>query len=138
MAHSVLLLRFPSAACVLSTLPVRNNVSWFRVAAAVVPSQGICGSFSDAVVRVIWRATLPKRGNSAVESLSTRTLTRRARSFSLNRTQASLPMKKGRAGSMTHYYQHNGTTTLFAALNVATGEVLGTCLPHHRHHEFGG
>jgi len=54
----------------------------------------------------------------------------------LNRTQASLPMKKGRAGTMTHDYQRNGTTTLFAALNVATGAVLGACLPRHRHEEF--
>jgi len=54
----------------------------------------------------------------------------------LNRTQASLPMKKGRAGTMTHDYKRNGTTTLFAALNVATGAVLGTCLPRHRHDEF--
>ena len=54
----------------------------------------------------------------------------------LNRTQASLPMKKGRAGTMTHDYKRNGTTTLFAALNVATGAVLGACLPRHRHGEF--
>ena len=54
----------------------------------------------------------------------------------LNRTQASLPMKKGRAGTMTHDYKRNGTTTLFAALNVATGAVLGACLPRHRHEEF--
>lgn len=54
----------------------------------------------------------------------------------LDRTQASLPMKKGRAGTMTHDYKRNGTTTLFAALNVLTGKVIGTCLPRHRHIEF--
>jgi transposase len=54
----------------------------------------------------------------------------------LDRTQASLPMKKGRAGTMTHDYKRNGTTTLFAALNVLTGLVLGKCLPRHRHEEF--
>ncbi|MGQ0680024.1 MAG: IS630 family transposase [Actinomycetota bacterium] len=54
----------------------------------------------------------------------------------LNRTQASLPMKKGRAGTMTHDYKRNGTTTLFAALDVATGAVIGKCLPRHRHGEF--
>ena len=43
----------------------------------------------------------------------------------LDRTQASLPMKKGRAGTMTHDYKRHGTTTLFAALNVLTGTVLG-------------
>ena len=54
----------------------------------------------------------------------------------LDRTQASLPMKKGRAGTMTHDYKRNGTTTLFAALNVLTGAVIGECLPRHRHEEF--
>jgi transposase len=55
----------------------------------------------------------------------------------LDRTQPSLPMKKGRAGTMTHDYKRNGTTTLFAALDVATGAVIGQCLPRHRHQEFG-
>ncbi len=54
----------------------------------------------------------------------------------LDRTQASLPMKKGRAGTMTHDYQRHGTTTLFAALDVLTGVVIGQCLPRHRHEEF--
>jgi len=54
----------------------------------------------------------------------------------LDRTQPSLPMKKGRAGTMTHDYKRNGTTTLFAALNVLTGIVIGQCLPRHRHDEF--
>ena len=54
----------------------------------------------------------------------------------LDRTQASLPMKKGRAGTMTHDYKRHGTTTLFAALNVLTGVVIGECLPRHRHGEF--
>ncbi len=54
----------------------------------------------------------------------------------LDRTQASLPMKKGRAGTMTHDYKRHGTTTLFAALNVLTGAVIGECLPRHRHQEF--
>ena len=54
----------------------------------------------------------------------------------LDRTQPSLPMKKGRAGTLTHDYKRNGTTTLFAALNVLTGVVIGQCLPRHRHQEF--
>ena len=54
----------------------------------------------------------------------------------LDRTQASLPMKKGRAGTMTHDYKRNGTTTLFAALDALTGAVIGQCLPRHRHTEF--
>ena len=54
----------------------------------------------------------------------------------LERTQPSLPLKKGRAGTMTHDYKRNGTTTLFAALNVLTGVVIGQCLPRHRNGEF--
>ena len=54
----------------------------------------------------------------------------------LDRTQPGLPMKKGRAGTMTHDYKRNGTTTLFAALNMLDGKVIGTCMPHHRHREF--
>ena len=54
----------------------------------------------------------------------------------LDRTQPGLPMKKGRAGTMTHDYKRVGTTTLFAALNVATGEVIGECMERHRHDEF--
>jgi transposase len=54
----------------------------------------------------------------------------------LDRTQPSLPMVKGRAATMTHDYKRNGTTTLFAAMNVLTGEVIGQCLPRHRHEEF--
>ena len=54
----------------------------------------------------------------------------------LDRTQASLPMKKGRAGTMTHDYKRNGTTTLFAALSMLDGTVIGECLPRHRHQEF--
>jgi hypothetical protein len=45
-------------------------------------------------------------------------------------------MTKGRAGTMTHDYKRHGTTTLFAALNVLTGVVIGRCLPRHRNTEF--
>src|SRR4030088_979826 len=45
-------------------------------------------------------------------------------------------MKKGRAGTMTHDYKRNGTTTLFAALNMLDGKVIGACMPRHRHREF--
>lgn len=54
----------------------------------------------------------------------------------LDRTQPGLPLKRGRAGTMTHDYKRNGTTTLFAALNVLEGTVIGECLPRHRHQEF--
>jgi DDE superfamily endonuclease len=54
----------------------------------------------------------------------------------LDRTQPGLPLKKGRAGTMTHDYKRNGTTTLFAALDIATGKVIGECLARHRADEF--
>jgi transposase len=54
----------------------------------------------------------------------------------LDRTQPGLPMKKGRLGTMTHDYKRNGTTTLFAALNVLDGTVIGRNMQRHRHQEF--
>ena len=54
----------------------------------------------------------------------------------LDRTQPGLPMKKGRCATMPHDYKRNGTTTLFAALNVLDGTVLGRCMQRHRHQEF--
>jgi transposase len=54
----------------------------------------------------------------------------------LDRTQPGLPLKKGRAGTMTHDYKRHGITTLFAALNVITGQVIHECMPRHRHQEF--
>ena len=54
----------------------------------------------------------------------------------LNRTQPGLPMKPGRAGTMTHDYKRNGTTTLFAALNTLDGTVISMCQDRHRHEEW--
>ena len=54
----------------------------------------------------------------------------------LDRTQPGLPLKKGRCGTMTHDYKRNGTTTLFAALEVLEGRVIGQCFERHRHQEF--
>jgi len=54
----------------------------------------------------------------------------------LDRTQPGLPMKRGRAGTMTHDYKRNGTTTLFAAMNVLDGTVIGRNMQRHRHQEF--
>lgn len=54
----------------------------------------------------------------------------------LDRTQPGLPLKPGRCGTFTHDYKRNGTTTLFAALQVAEGRVIGECYPKHRHQEF--
>jgi len=54
----------------------------------------------------------------------------------LDRTQPGLPMKKGRAQTMTHDYKRHGTTTLFAALNTLDGSILAACMPQHRHQEW--
>ena len=54
----------------------------------------------------------------------------------LDRTQPGLPLKKGRCGTMTHDYKRHGTTTLFAALNVLEGKVIGECHSRHRHQEW--
>src|ERR1700751_6197466 len=54
----------------------------------------------------------------------------------LDRTQPGLPMKKGRCGTMTHDYKRHGTTTLFAALELVQGKVVGECYQRHRHQEF--
>jgi len=54
----------------------------------------------------------------------------------LDRTQPGLPLKKGRCGTMTHDYKRNGTTTLFAALDILDGKVIGQCMQRHRHQEF--
>ena len=54
----------------------------------------------------------------------------------LDRTQPGLPLKKGRCGTMTHDYKRHGTTTLFAALSMLDGRVIGDCMPRHRHQEF--
>lgn len=54
----------------------------------------------------------------------------------LDRTQPGLPMKRGRAGTMTHDYKRNGTTTLFAAMVMAEGKIISQCTPRHRHQEW--
>jgi transposase len=54
----------------------------------------------------------------------------------LDRTQPGLPLKKGRCGTMTHDYVRHGTTTLFAALSMLDGQVIGDCMPRHRHQDF--
>jgi hypothetical protein len=54
----------------------------------------------------------------------------------LDRTQPGLPLKRGRCGTITHDYKRNGTTMLFAALDVAADRVIGRCMQRHRHQEF--
>lgn len=54
----------------------------------------------------------------------------------LDRTQPGLPLKKGRCQTMTHDYKRNGTTSLFAAMDIATGSIIGKCMEKHRHNEW--
>jgi len=54
----------------------------------------------------------------------------------LDRTQPGLPLKKGRCQTMTHDYKRNGTTSLFAAMNIADGKIIGRCMNKHRHQEW--
>lgn len=54
----------------------------------------------------------------------------------LDRTQKGLPINKGRCGTMTHDYKRNGTTTLFAAIDMLEGKIIGTCMQQHRHQEW--
>ena len=63
-------------------------------------------------------------------------LDEKAQIQALDRTQPGLPLKPGKAGTMTHDYKRHGTTTLFAALNVLDGKVIGRCMARHRHQEF--
>jgi transposase len=86
--------------------------------------------FEDKLVDVVGLYLDPPRG-AVVLSVD-----EKSQIQALDRTQPSLPMKPGRAGTMTHDYKRNGTTTLFAALNVLTGVILGQCLPRHRNGEF--
>lgn len=60
----------------------------------------------------------------------------KSRIQALDRTQPGLPLKKGRCGTMTHDYKRHGTTTLFAALEMAGGKLIGTCMKRHRHQEW--
>src|SRR5206468_11142823 len=68
--------------------------------------------------------------------LTKRSVDEKSQIQALDRTQPGLPMKKGRAGTITHDYKRHGVTTLFAALNVLEGKVIGQCMKRHRHQEF--
>ena len=78
------------------------------------------------------RAAISIRRNTRWCSVSTR----RAKFKPLDRHAAGLAPKKGRCGTMTHDYKRHGTTTLFAALDVLQGKVIGQCYARHRHQEF--
>ena len=100
--------------------------------------------YSEPVIERIVEDTLHTTPEQATH-WSTRTMAEHALVFcvdeksqiqALDRPQPGLPMKKGRAGTMTHDYKRHGTTTLFAALNVFEGTVIGKCYQRHRHTEY--
>ncbi|NVM99865.1 IS630 family transposase [Arthrobacter sp. SDTb3-6] len=81
----------------------------------------VCGLYLDPPENAI---VLCLEGNTSIQAM--------------DHNQPSLLMQKGRGETMTHDYKRNGTTTLFAALEVATGKVIGSCIAKHRHEEFPG
>src|ERR1035437_3232221 len=87
-------------------------------------------NFEDKLIDVVGLYMNPPR-NAIVLSFD-----EKSQIQALDRTQRSLPMKQGRPGTITHDYKRHGTTTLFAALNVLTGELIGQCFSRHRHEEF--
>jgi len=86
--------------------------------------------FAEKVIDVVGLYTNPPE-NAVVLSVD-----EKSQIQALDRTQKSLPMYKGRGGTMTHDYKRNGTTTLFAAYNLLTGMVIGNCMSRHRHQEW--
>ena len=86
--------------------------------------------FVDKLRDVVGYMSIHRRTPSSYRS------TKKAEIQALDRTQPGLPLKKGRAGTMTHDYKRHGTTTLFAALNVFDGTVIGRNMQRHRHQEF--
>ena len=86
-----------------------------------------------------WRARFVESGRAGLENDAPgrgRKAVYGAEKQALDRTPPGLPLKKGRAGTMTHDYVRHGTTTLFAALNVADGTLTGPCQDRHRHQEW--
>ena len=96
------------------------------------------GSSSSPTIRGSSRSCVTWSGSTSTRrrTPSCSRSTRRAQIQALDRTQPGLPLKKGRAGTMTHDYKRHGTTTLFAALNVLDGTVIGRNMARHRHQEF--
>lgn len=108
---------------------------------------GLVGAWAQAApgqdVQVVERSTLEEKLIDVVglyldppEKAIVLCMDEKSSVQALDRTQSSLPMVRGRAATMTHDYKRHGTTTLFAALDVLTGKVIGSCLPKHRHSEF--
>src|SRR6266699_3553425 len=97
---------------------------------------GSVGNEAQASKRLVVDASLTDAYASDPPAETTQPRSQTPDNQALDRTQPSLPLKKGRAGTMTHDCKRNGTTTLFAALDVLTGAVIGQCQPKHRNTEF--
>ena len=108
--------------------PTGSGSSSCRVTRSSFPS---CGT-SSAFMSIRRRTPLSCRLTHAVVL----SVDEKSQIQALDRTQPGPPMKTGRAGTMTHDYKRHGTTTLFAALNVLEGRVIGQCMQRHRHQEF--
>ena len=90
----------------------------------------------EQAMLIVERWLLGARPTRATDLHQSRRRRRRAWRAALDRTQPGLPLKPGKCGTMTHDYKRNGTTTLFAALNILDGTVIGRCMRRHRHQEF--
>src|SRR5258706_423388 len=97
---------------------------------------GLVGNKAQASKRRVVDASLMDAYASDPPAETTQPRSQTPDNQALDRTQPTLPMKKGRAGTMTRDYKRNGTTTLFAALDVLSGTVIGQCYPKHRNGEF--
>ena len=97
-----------------------------------------CGSSSCRATRNSSPSCATSSGSMSIRrrTRSCSASTRNSQIQALDRTQPGLPLKPGRCGTMTHDYKRNGTTTLFAALDVLEGKVIGRCMQRHRHQEF--
>ena len=97
----------------------------------------IAGLYLDAPEHaIVLCCDEPERSGDSPPIFSSKNCGQKSQVQALDRTQPGLPLKKGRAGTMTHDYVRHGTTTLFAALNVADGKVIGQCQARHRHQEW--
>src|SRR6516165_5152019 len=132
----------------LPTLRIGARARWPRLSASAIAACNVCGpgpassrivrtfkvsndpNFAEKVVDVVGLYMNPPEGALVL------CVDEKSQIQALDRTQPGLPLKKGRAQTMTHDYKRNGTTTLFAALDVKTGQVVGECRARHRAKEF--
>jgi DDE superfamily endonuclease len=101
-------------------------------------------AIDSAAVQAVYRPAIRRQGGGDIVGLYidppahaiVLSVDEKSQFQALDRTQPGLSLKRGRAGTMTHDYKRNGTTTLFAALDVLAGKAVGRCMQRHRHQEF--